>query len=144
MNIKIFNNDLPGDIDLSNEKVVALDNEALGLVLGRDPLTLIQIGLLSKKCYLIKLNRENYDAPNLKKFLSVSNAEFVMHYARQDLLWLKYHLKVEPKNIFCTKLASKIARTASQNLGYGGLCYNFNMLSCLFYLFYFRYDHCIV
>ena len=59
MNIKIFNNDLPGDIDLSNEKVVALDNEALGLVLGRDPLTLIQIGLLSKKCYLIKLNREN-------------------------------------------------------------------------------------
>ena len=121
MNIKIFNNDLPGDIDLSNEKVVALDNEALGLVLGRDPLTLIQIGLLSKKCYLIKLNRENYDAPNLKKFLSVSNAEFVMHYARQDLLWLKYHLKVEPKNIFCTKLASKIARTASQNHGYKDL-----------------------
>ena len=57
----------------------------------------------------------------LKKFLSVSNAEFVMHYARQDLLWLKYHLKVEPKNIFCTKLASKIARTASQNHGYKDL-----------------------
>ena len=44
-----------------------------------------------------------------------------MHYARQDLLWLKYHLKVEPKNIFCTKLASKIARTASQNHGYKDL-----------------------
>ena len=121
MNIKIFNNDLPEDIDLSNEKVVALDNEALGLVLGRDPLTLIQIGLESNKCYLIKLNRENYNAPNLKKFLSFSNAEFVMHYARQDLLWLKYHLNVEPKNIFCTKLASKIARTASQNHGYKDL-----------------------
>ena len=121
MNIKIFNNDLPGDIDLSNEKVVALDNEALGLVLGRDPLTLVQIGLESKKCYLIKLNRESYDAPNLKKFLSTSNAQFVMHYARQDLLWLKYHLNVEIKNIFCTKLASKIARTASQYHGYKDL-----------------------
>ena len=41
-----------------------------------------------------------------------------MHYARQDLLWLKYHLNVEPKKIFCTKLASKIARTASQYHGY--------------------------
>ena len=54
MNIKIFQDDLPEDINLSNEKVVALDNEALGLVLGRDPLTLVQIGLMSKECFLIK------------------------------------------------------------------------------------------
>ena len=121
MNIKIFNNDLPSDIDLSNEKVVALDNEALGLVLGRDPLTLVQIGLSSNQCFLIKLNRDNYEAPNLKKFLSNSNTQFIMHYARQDLLWIKYHLKVEVKNIFCTKLASKIARTASQYHGYKDL-----------------------
>ena len=121
MNIKIFNDDLPSDIDLSNEKVVALDNEALGLVLGRDPLTLVQIGLNSNQCFIIKLNRETYDAPNLKKFLSNPNTEFIMHYARQDLLWLKYHLNVEPKKIFCTKLASKIARTATQNHGYKDL-----------------------
>ena len=121
MNIKIFNNDLPPDLDLSDEKEVALDNEALGLVLGRDPLTLVQIGLRSQDYYLIKLNRENYDAPNLKKFLSHSKTEFIMHYARQDLLWLKYHLNVEPKRIFCTKLASKIARTASQYHGYKDL-----------------------
>ena len=121
MNIKIFNDDLPSDIDLSNEKVVALDNEALGLVLGRDPLTLVQIGLNSNQCFIIKLNRETYDAPNLKKFLSNPNTEFIMHYARQDLLWLKYHLNVEPKKIFCTKLASKIARTASQYHGYKDL-----------------------
>ena len=121
MNIKIFNNDLPSDIDLSNEKVVALDNEALGLVLGRDPLTLVQIGLSSNKFFLIKLNRENYNAPNLKRLLTNENIEFIMHYARQDLLWLKYHLKVQPKKIFCTKLASKIARTASQYHGYKDL-----------------------
>ena len=121
MNIKIYNNDLPSDLDLSGEKLVALDNEALGLVLGRDPLTLVQIGLTNNNFYLVKLNRETYHAPNLIKFLSSPEAEFIMHYARQDLLWLKYHLNVEPKKIFCTKLASKMARTASQYHGYKDL-----------------------
>ena len=120
-NIKIFENDLPPEIDLSNEKVIGIDNEALGLVLGRDPLTLVQIGLESKKFYLIKLNRETYNAPNLVKALSNPSTQFIMHYARQDLLWLKYHLKVSPKNIFCTKLASKIGRTASSFHGYKDL-----------------------
>ena len=120
-NIKIFENDLPSDIDLSKEKAIGIDNEALGLVLGRDPLTLVQLGLESKKFYLIKLNRKTYEAPNLIKTLSNTSTQFIMHYARQDLLWLKYHLKVEPKNIFCTKLASKIARTASNMHGYKDL-----------------------
>ena len=53
MNIKIYNNDLPSDLDLSGEKIVALDNEALGLVLGRDPLTLVQIGLKNNNFYLL-------------------------------------------------------------------------------------------
>ena len=120
-NIKVFENDLPEDLDLSNEKFIGLDNEALGLVLGRDPLTLVQLGLESKNFYLVKLNRENYKAPNLVKVLSNDNTQFIMHYARQDLLWLKYHLKVKPKNIFCTKVASKIARTASSFHGYKDL-----------------------
>ena len=120
-NIKIFDNDLPSDIDLTNEKVVGLDCEALGLVIGRDPLTLIQLGLESKKYYLIKLNRKTYSAPNLIKVLSNPNTQFIMHYARQDLLWIKYHLKIEVKNIFCTKLCSKIARTAANAHGYKDL-----------------------
>ena len=124
-NIKVFENDLPEDLDLSNEKFIGLDNEALGLVLGRDPLTLVQLGLESKKFYLIKLNRENYHAPNLVRALSNENTQFIMHYARQDLLWLKYHLNVKPKNIFCTKVASKIARTASSYHGYKDLVKEF-------------------
>jgi len=120
-NIKIFENDLPSEIDLSKEKVIGIDNEALGLVLGRDPLTLVQLGLKSNKFYLVKLNRSTYEAPNLIKALSNPSTQFIMHYARQDLLWLKYHLKVEPKNIFCTKVASKIARTASSTHGYKDL-----------------------
>ena len=120
-NIKIFENDLPTELDLSNEKVIGVDCEALGLVIGRDPLTLVQLGLESKKFFLIKLNRRTYEAPNLIKVLSSTSTEFIMHYARQDLLWLKYHLNVQPKNIFCSKLASKIARTASNFHGYRDL-----------------------
>ncbi len=120
-NIKIFDNDLPEDIDFSEEKEIGLDCEALGLVIGRDPLTLIQLGLKSKKYYLIKLNRENYSAPNLVKVLSNHNTQFIMHYARQDLMWIKYHLKVDIGNFFCTKLCSKIARTASNFHGYKDL-----------------------
>ena len=59
-NIQIFENDLPAEINLTKEKVIAIDNEALGLVLGRDPLTLVQLGLESKQFYLIKLNRKTY------------------------------------------------------------------------------------
>ena len=91
-NIKIFDQDLPNEFDLSNEKAIGLDCEALGLVLGRDPLTLVQLGLESKKYFLVKLNRHNYNAPNLKKLLLNNRIQFIMHYARQDLLWLKYHL----------------------------------------------------
>ena len=120
-NIKIFENDLPSEIDLSKEKMIGIDNEALGLVLGRDPLTLVQLGLESKQFYLVKLNRKTYEAPNLIKILSNPSTLFIMHYARQDLLWLKYHLNVEPKNIFCTKVASKLARTASSFHGYKDL-----------------------
>ena len=120
-NIKVFENDLPKDLDLSNEKFIGLDNEALGLVLGRDPLTLVQLGLESKNFYLIKLNRDTYYAPNLIRALSNESTQYIMHYARQDLLWLKYHLNVKPKNIFCTKVASKIARTASSYHGYKDL-----------------------
>ena len=120
-NIKIFENDLPLELDLSNEKVIGVDCEALGLVLGRDPLTLVQLGLESNQFFLVKLNRKTYEAPNLVKILSSTSTEFIMHYARQDLLWLKYHLNVQPKNIFCSKLASKIARTASSFHGYRDL-----------------------
>ena len=104
-NIKIFENDLP-DIDLSKEKTVSLDCEALGLVLGRDPLTLVQIGLESKKNFLIKLNRDTYKAPNLVKFLSI---QYTIYYAlcSSRFIMAELSFKCKTKNIFCTKLAQK-------------------------------------
>ena len=84
-------------------------------------ITLVQLGLASKNYYLIKLNRKTYEAPNLVKVLSNNSIEFIMHYSRQDLLWLKYHLKVKPLKIFDTKVASKLARTMSNMHGYKDL-----------------------
>tara|TARA_B100001123_G_C15262651_1_gene1007172 strand:- start:255 stop:878 length:624 start_codon:yes stop_codon:yes gene_type:complete len=124
-NIKIFEDDLPSDIDLSKEKKIGLDCEALGVQIPRDPLTLVQLGLQSKICYIIKLNRKTYSAPNLTKVLQSTNTEFIMHWAPQDLKWLKYYLKVSPKNIFCTKICSRIIRTASNAHGYKDLVKEF-------------------
>ena len=98
LNIKIFDNDLPSDVDLRKEAIFYCDCEALGINTKRDPLTLIQITTEDKNCYIIKLNRKDYNCPNLKKILS-SNATFVFHYARQDMAWIKYYLKVNIKEI---------------------------------------------
>ena len=119
IDIKLHKDDLPEDLNLGN--TIAVDGEFMGLNFSRDPLCLLQISSGNMDAHIVQLNRETYKAPNLIKFLSDSSTLFIMHYARQDLLWLKYHLKVEPKNIFCTKVASKIARTASSMHGYKDL-----------------------
>jgi len=124
-NVKVFDNDLPSDIDFSKEKVIGLDCEALGVQIPRDPLTLVQLGLASKTCYIVKLNRKTYSAPNLVKILESTQTEFIMHWAPQDLKWLKYYLKVSPKSIFCTKICSRIVRTASNAHGYKDLVKEF-------------------
>ena len=119
IDIKLHKDDLPDQLVLSDN--IAIDCEFMGLNVERDSLCLVQISTGNGDAHIVKLNRKTYDAPNLVKLLSSKNTQFIMHYARQDLMWLKYHLKVSPHKIFCTKLASKIARTASSNHGYKDL-----------------------
>ena len=119
IDIKLHKYDLPEELNLGN--IIAIDGEFMGLNVKRDPLCLIQISSGKSDAHIIQLNRKTYSAPNLIKILSNPSTQFIMHYARQDLLWLKYHLNVEPKNIFCTKVASKLARTASSMHGYKDL-----------------------
>ena len=69
-NIKIFENDLPEDIDLSEEKVIGIDNEVPWLSFGKRSFNFSTIRSRIKKFYLIKLNRDTYSAPNLCKVLS--------------------------------------------------------------------------
>ena len=111
--IKLHKNDLPDHIELGN--VLAVDGEFMGLNVKRDPLCLIQISSGNSDAHIIQLDRSNYNAPNLIKLLSNEKITKIFHYGRADLAHIKYYLKTETKNILDTKIASKLARSYSDN-----------------------------
>ena len=87
----------------------------MGLDVKRDPLCLIQLSSGNNDAHIVQLNRENYDAPNLKRILSDENITKIFHFARADLSHIKYYLKITVKNILDTKIASKLARSYSDH-----------------------------
>ena len=87
----------------------------MGLNVRRDPLCLIQISSGNSDAHIVQFNRENYNAPNLVKILSDENITKIFHYGRADIAHIKYYLKVETKNILDTKIASRLARSYSDN-----------------------------
>jgi ribonuclease D len=111
VNIKLHKNDLPDDLDLGN--VLAVDGEFMGLNVRRDPLCLIQISSGNSDAHIIQFDRKNYNAPNLVKLLSDKNITKIFHYGRADLAHIKYYLKTDTNNILDTKIASKLARSYS-------------------------------
>ena len=112
-NIQLHKNDLPDDLDLGN--LIAVDGEFMGLNVRRDPLCLIQISSGNSDAHIIQFDRENYNAPNLTKLLSDKSITKIFHYGRADIAHIKYYLKTETNNIQDTKLASKLARSYSDN-----------------------------
>ena len=112
-NIQLHKNDLPDDLKLGN--TIAVDGEFMGLNVRRDPLCLIQISTGNLDAHIIQLNRESYNAPNLIKVLEDKNVTKIFHYSRADLAHIKYYLKTETNNILDTKIASKLARSYSDN-----------------------------
>ena len=113
IDIKLHKNDLPDDIDLGN--VIAVDGEFMGLNVRRDPLCLIQISSGNLDAHIIQLDRSNYNAPNLIKLLNNNDITKIFHYGRADIAHIKYYLKTETNNILDTKIASKLARSYSDN-----------------------------
>tara|TARA_B100000886_G_C20302444_1_gene440273 strand:- start:212 stop:817 length:606 start_codon:yes stop_codon:yes gene_type:complete len=113
MDIKLHKNDLPDQFELGN--LIAVDGEFMGLNIRRDPLCLIQISTGKQDAHIIKLNRENYKAPNLVKVLNDEKISKIFHYGRADLAYIKYYLKTETNNILDTKIASKLSRSYSDN-----------------------------
>ena len=113
INIKLHKNDLPDDLVLSN--VLAIDGEFMGLNVKRDPLCLIQISSGKNDAHIVQLNRSDYKAPNLVKMLADKNIIKIFHFGRADLAHIKYYLKTETNNILDTKIASKLARSYSDN-----------------------------
>ena len=112
-NIQLHKNDLPDDLKLGN--IIAVDGEFMGLNVRRDPLCLIQISSGKSDAHIVQFNRENYDAPNLVSLLRDKNVTKIFHYGRADMCHIKYYLKTETNNILDTKIASKLARSYSDN-----------------------------
>ena len=117
VDIKLHKNDLPDEIKLDEKKSLAIDSEFSGLNVNRDKLYLVQISTGNNDAHIIQLNRENYDAPNLKKVLINKNIKKIFHFARADLAFIKKYLLVDVENVECTKIASKLARSYSSNHG---------------------------
>ena len=112
-NIKLHQKDLPEDLDLGN--VLAVDGEFMGLNVRRDPLCLIQLSTANSDAHIVQLDRKNYEAPNLIKILKDETITKIFHYGRADMAHIKYYLKTETNNILDTKIASKLARSYSDN-----------------------------
>ena len=113
IDIKLHQNDLPDDVKLGN--VIAVDGEFMGLNIRRDPLCLIQISTGNFDAHIVQLNRSNYNAPNLVKILADKKITKIFHYGRADMAHIKYYLKTDTHNILDTKIASKLARSYSDN-----------------------------
>ncbi len=107
--------DLPDGISLGS--VVAVDTETLGLSLVRDPLCVVQLSDGKGDAHVVRLNRPLYDCPNLKALLIDPEVEKIFHFARFDVAMCKQHLGIEVAPIFCTKIASKLARTYTDRHG---------------------------
>ena len=105
---------------------LAIDTEGSGLQIPhRDKLSLVQFSTGNNDAYIIQPNRKNYKAPNIVKILENDKITKIGHYLRYDVSGLEYFLKCEVKNIFDTKIASKLCRTYSQNHGLKDLVLEF-------------------
>ena len=96
---------------------LAIDTEAMGLVHGRDRLCLIQICDANDNVACIRIKKDQKSAPRLQKLLEASSIEKIMHFARFDVAALAHGLGINVDPIFCTKIASRLARTYSPRHG---------------------------
>ena len=119
-NYQLFQNDLPLKSLKSFKGDITIDTETLGLNIKRDRLCLIQLRNESnKKVYLIKFDKDISPAnsKNIKSLLEDKSLTKIFHYARFDMAVLKENLNINVRNVFCTKIASKLTRTYSSKHG---------------------------
>ena len=124
MKTKLHLNDLPTDLVINTD--IAIDTEAMGLNTYRDKLCLVQICCGDDIVHLVKFDiNKPYKAPNLSKLLINKKIQKIFHFARFDLAILQYYLNIKIENIYCTKIASKLARTYSPYHGLKDLVQEF-------------------
>ena len=117
--INFYHNDISDDLfnDYKDSPYLAVDTEAMGLIHGRDRLCLVQICNEANLTSCIKIELNNSHSPNLKNLFENQKITKIFHYARFDVAALKCNLGIQTNNIFCTKIASKLARTYSNKHG---------------------------
>ena len=112
-NIQLHKGDIPEKLNLGNR--IAVDGEFMGLNVRRDPLCLIQLSSGNSDAHIVQFDRNNYNAPNLVKLLSDEKITKIFHYGRADLAHIKYYLNTDTNNVLDTKIASRLARSYSDN-----------------------------
>ena len=120
MKIKLYQDDLPNSIKLGLN--VAIDTETMGLNPLRDKLCLVQLSSGNGVCHLVKINNLKNKPINLIKILKNNKILKIFHFARFDVAILKHTYKININNVYCTKIASKLARTYTDKHGYKDLC----------------------
>ncbi len=118
--IKVHQGDLPDGLDFGAS--VAVDSETLGLNPHRDRLCLVQLSAGDGSAHLVKFAAGEYDAPNLKKLLADNAVTKLFHYARFDVAVIKRYLGVDCTALYCTKIASTLARTYTDRHGLKDVC----------------------
>jgi ribonuclease D len=120
-NVKLHMNDLPAGLDLG--KTVAVDTETLGLQPRRDRLCVVQLSAGDGNAHLVQFDGRNWEAPRLKSLLGDTSVLKIFHFARFDVAVLSHYLGVVPQPLYCTKIASKLARTYTDRHGLKDLCH---------------------
>lgn len=115
MTIHFHEGDLPNGLDLGPE--VAIDSETMGLRFRRDPLCVVQLSAGDGDAHVVRLGRPDYDCPNLKRLLTDPAVLKLFHFGRFDIGMFQLHLGVETRPVYCTKIASKLARTYTDRHG---------------------------
>jgi ribonuclease D len=115
MLVKLYRGDLPATLDLGRE--VAIDTETMGLNPHRDKLCLVQLSSGDGDAHLVQIDRETFEAPRLKALLTDPGILKIFHFARFDVAALKVWLGIDATPIYCTKIASKLARTYTDRHG---------------------------
>ena len=115
MTVHFHEGDLPNGLDLGPE--VAIDSETMGLRFRRDPLCVVQLSAGDGDAHVVRMNRPGYDCPNLKRLLTDPAVLKLFHFGRFDIGMFQLHLGVETRPVYCTKIASRLARTYTDRHG---------------------------
>ncbi|HXV00110.1 MAG TPA: ribonuclease D [Caulobacteraceae bacterium] len=108
--------DLPAGL-FQGAPSVAIDSETMGLRLGRDPLCVVQLCGPDGDAHVVQLARPGYEAPNLKALLTDPAVLKIFHFGRFDIAMFQVHLGVTTAPVYCTKIASRLARTYTDRHG---------------------------